>query len=219
MDSHDQRDEEQPAGGTGGRDEGEGAVEQPRPPVEDFCNITDPVECGGGAPAPEPPVAGVVVSLRDIASFRPSPPGNGMEPAGWAVEDLPANFVADASAQVVSGTLLGRPAEVRFTPVGFRWVHSDGAVVQSATGGASWGALGVREFTDTDTSRRFPESGEYTVTVEVVLSAEYRFGGSGWVPIAGTLTVAGPGQRVLVGRFDTVLTQGDCHAYPTGPGC
>ena len=28
-----------------------------------------------------------------------------------------------------------------------------------------------------------------------------------------------PPQRVLVGEFDTVLTQGDCNANPSGPGC
>ncbi|WP_022893792.1 PKD domain-containing protein [Agromyces subbeticus] len=159
------------------------------------------------------------MTLRDIASFVPAKPGSDMEPGGWAVEDLPANFVAAASAQVVSGTLLGQPADVRFTPVGYRWTHSDGAVIDRTAPGATWTALGQREFTPTDTSHIFAESGEYTVTLEVVLRAEYRFAGSGWRAIAGTLAVAGDPQRVLVGEFDTVLTNGDCRANPSGPGC
>lgn len=190
--------------------------------VEDACSPTDPTRCATPptTPAdPAEPTPAVVVTLRDIASFVPTKPGNEMEPGGWAVEDLPANFVAAASVQVVSGTLLGQPADVRFTPVGFRWRHSDGGVVESGAPGATWATLGQREFTATGTSHVYAESGEYTVSVEVVLRAEYRFAGSGWRSIAGTLAVTGDPQRVLVGDFDTVLTDGDCNATPSGPGC
>ncbi|MFB6612197.1 hypothetical protein ACFCVO_17875 [Agromyces sp. NPDC056379] len=186
------------------------------------CSPLNSALCATPPTVPEDPAApapAVVVTLRDIASFIPAKPGNGMEPGGWAVEDLPANFVAAASVQVVSGTLLGQPADVRFTPVGYRWQHSDGVVVESGEPGATWAALGQREFTATGTSRVFADSGEYTVALEAVLRAEYRFAGSGWRSIAGTLAVAGDPQRVLVGDFDTVLTNGDCNANPSGPGC
>lgn len=159
------------------------------------------------------------MTLRDIASFRPATPGNGMEPGGWAVVGLPANFVAAASVEVVSGALLAQPADVRFTPVGYRWTHSDGAAAESGTPGATWATLGQREFTPTSTSHAYGAPGEYTVELAVVLRAEYRFAGSPWRSIAGTLSVAGAPQRVLVGEFDTVLTQGDCAANPSGPGC
>ncbi len=168
---------------------------------------------------PEEPAAPIVVTLRDIASFRPAAPGNGMEPGGWAIEGLPANFVAAASVQVVSGTLLGQPADVRFTPVGYRWTHSDGGVVESGGPGATWSALGQREFSQTATSHTYAAAGEYTVDLTVIVRAEYRFAGSPWRAISGTLPLAGVPQRVLVGEFDTVLTQGDCNANPAGPGC
>jgi len=181
----------------------------------DCSRLTQP------APPSAPPKPGgpVVITLRDIASFRPTPPATVMEPKGWAVVGLPANFVADAEAQVVSGTLLGRTAEVRFTPVGYRWTHSDGAVVESASPGATWSELRTKEFTKTATSHVYASTGEYTATLEVVLSAEYRFGGSGWQSIAGVLAVAGDPVPVLVGEVDTVLTNGDCRANPSGPGC
>ena len=186
------------------------------------CSTTMHPECVMTAPPAEPttPAPGTpAVTLRDIASFRPAEPSDVMEPNGWAIEGLPANFVANASPEVVSGTLLGQPADVRFTPVGYRWVHSDGASVASSSPGATWSALGVAEFTATDTSHVYAASGEYTVTLQVSLAAEYRFAGSGWLPIAGTLTIDGAPQRVLVGEVDTVLTVGDCTAYPSSPGC
>lgn len=172
------------------------------------------------AAEPEPAPAGEpTVTMRDIASFRPAEPGNGMEPGGWAVVGLPANFVAESSVQTLSGTLLGRPAEVRFHPVAYRWTHSDGAVVQTSTPGSTWEALGQAEFTETATSHVYAASGEYTVDVAVVFVAEYRFNGSVWRWIDGTLSVPGAPQSVLVGEFDTVLVTGDCRVAPDGPGC
>lgn len=200
---------------------GDAAAPAPAPPAPpENCSPSNIALCAVDPTRPEDPAAApVVVTLRDIASFRPAAPGNGMEPAGWAVEGLPANFVAAASVQVVSGTLLGQPADVRFTPIGYRWSHSDGAVVDSATPGATWAALGQGEFTETVTSHVYATAGEYTVDVAATLRAEYRFAGSPWRAIAGTLAVAGAPQRVLVGEFDTVLTQGDCNAHPDAPGC
>lgn len=188
-------------------------------PLDDCSPINSRLCAGDPAAPPEEPVPEVVVTLRDIASFRPATPGNGMEPGGWAVVGLPANFVAAASVEVISGTLLGQPADVRFTPVGYHWSHSDGAVVESVTPGSTWAALGQREFSPTATSHVYAAPGEYTVALAVVLRAEYRFAGSPWRSIAGTLSVAGTPQRVLVGEFDTVLTRGDCTADPSGPGC
>ena len=53
----------------------------------------------------------------------------------------------------------------------------------------------------------------------MIYAAEYRFDGSVWRWIDGTLAVDAPPQSVLVGEFDTVLVTGDCNARPDGPGC
>ncbi len=194
--------------------------ERPTAPPNDVCSPINVSQCAftGAEPAP-PPAGEPAVTLRDIASFRPSTPTNEIEPAGWAVVGLPANFVAEASVQTRSGTLLGRSAEVRFHPVAYRWTHSDGAVVQSSTPGATWAELGQAEFTATATSHAYATSGEFTVELAVVYVAEYRFDGSVWRWIDGTLTIPGTPQQVLVGEFDTVLVTGDCNVAPDGPGC
>jgi hypothetical protein len=213
----------QPEGGIGNHEDDAGELDlpPPTPPPPSNCSPTNIAICAGdpAAPPEEPTPEPVVVTLRDIASFRPAAPSNGMEPGGWAVVGLPANFVAAASVEVVSGTLLGQPADVRFTPVGYRWSHGDGGALETGAPGATWAELGQREFSPTATSHVYAATGEYQVQLSVVLRAEYRFAGSPWRPIAGTLAVAGAPQRVLVGEFDTVLTQGDCIANPSGPGC
>ncbi|MGW9629120.1 hypothetical protein ACWGST_00280 [Agromyces sp. NPDC055520] len=194
---------------------------KPEPAVSENCSPLNPQQCWMPPTEPDPsaPVPGTIITLRDIASFVPAKPVGDMEPRGWAVRDLPANFIADASTQIITGTLLGQPADVRFTPVGYRWTHSDGGLVESATPGTTWESLGLREFTATDTSHQYDESGRYTVTLDIVLRAEYRFAGSAWRPIAGTLTITGDPQPVLVGQIDTVLVDSDCIQNPTGPGC
>ncbi|GAA2035567.1 hypothetical protein GCM10009819_20060 [Agromyces tropicus] len=190
------------------------------PPPPDICTPENPEPCSfeGGEPD-DPPTGEPTVTLRDIASFRPTAPAGAMEPEGWAVVGLPANFIGAASVETRSGTLLGRPAEVRFHPVGYRWTHSDGTVVATSDPGAPWGDLGLAEFSPTPTSHVFGTSGVHPVEPSVVYAAEYRFDGSAWRWIDGTLTIAAPGVTVLVGEFDTVLVTGDCTVAPRGPGC
>jgi len=160
------------------------------------------------------------VTIADVASFAPVAPKDAMEPRpGVAVRRLPANFISGATTQVVDGVLLGRSAAVRFTPVGFSWATGDGERVEASTPGASWERLGVGELTDTATSHRYAERGWYDVRPVVTYAAEYRFDGSGWVPIEGTLDVAGETFSVRVVTVETRLVRGDCLQYPHDPGC
>lgn len=179
------------------------------PPVREQCTDTPDV-CNPS----------LVISLNDIASFKASVPVLAqMQPSGWALKNLPMNLVASAAVEEISGELLGFPASVRFTPVSYAWDYGDGTSGTSVTGGASWEALGVPELTKTATSHVYRERGEYAVTVSVVLSAEYRFAGQPWRPIAGTLQIAGAASPVSVKTVRTVLVRGTCLQYPNDPGC
>ncbi|MEB0201444.1 hypothetical protein QN355_07330 [Cryobacterium sp. 10S3] len=161
----------------------------------------------------------LVVRISDLVNFPAAAPGQGMEPNGWAITGLPANFLAQASVHVRTGLLLGFAAEVRFTPTRFHWDLGDGAAIASATGGASWAALGVPEFSNTATSHVFRSTGRHTVVLSVVYSAEYRASGQPWRPVQGTLTIAAPPIAVVVSTASTVLVGQDCTANPSGPGC
>jgi len=161
----------------------------------------------------------VVVTISDIARFRPTPALQRGEPGGWAVIGLPANIYADARTQVVPGTLLGEPAEVRFTPTGFHWDYGDGSSAASASPGATWAVLGLREFDATPTSHVFTQRGDYTIRLDVTYRAEYRLGSGGFVPIPGTLALPANDIRVSARSAGTVLVDRTCTRAPTGPGC
>ncbi|MEJ3405012.1 hypothetical protein WDJ51_09720 [Rathayibacter sp. YIM 133350] len=172
-----------------------------------------PVVCNPATPLP------TVVTLSDIASFRPTPPTQGMDPVGWAVVGLPTNFYGQASVDVVNGTLLGFLAAVRFTPVRYRWTYGDGTSAAFASGGGSWTGLRLAEFDATPTSHVYRSSGRYTAVLSVDYSAEYSFAGQPWRSIAGTLAVSAAPLSILAGEAETVLVAHSCTQNPSGPGC
>ena len=160
-----------------------------------------------------------VPTLNDIAAFRPSPGVDHMEPDGWFVVGLDANFYATGGSSVVPGTLLGYPANVRFTPIRWRWTYGDGASATLATRGATWAAQGIQEFEPTSTSHVYSAPGTYYIDLTIGYRAEYSFNESGWATIAGTLWL--PANRLVasVGWAKTVLVERDCSVAPVGPGC
>ncbi len=167
-----------------------------------------------------PPTPGAL-TLADIASFRADAGTLSTEPNGWAAIGLPFNPISTAATHEVEGVLLGAPATVRFTPVAWRWDFGDGSEpTATATGGASWAALGVPEFEPTTTSHIYRARGQYAVAAVVTFVADYRIGAGPWARIPGRLelTVSAPA-AVRVVNARTVLVAEDCNANPRGPGC
>jgi hypothetical protein len=159
------------------------------------------------------------VRVSDLQNFPAYAAPTGMEPNGWAIVGLHANFWAGASAQISDGLLLGEPAQVMFTPIGYRWDYGDGATTSSPTGGASWETLGLTEFDQTPTSHSYADQGTYSVTLTVDYRADYSFGDQGWRPVEGIVTVPSAPFTVVSARESTVLVAEDCNQNPRGPGC
>ena len=207
------------------------------PALPTVCANGDPMKpgietipCGNGTflplaqhNAPAVPCAGcspdTIVRVSDLQNFPAYPAPTGMEPNGWAIVGLAANFWAGASAQIGEGLLLGEPAQVMFTPIGYRWDYGDGTTAVSADGGASWADLGLTEFSSTPTSHKYAARGSYSVTLTVDYRADYSFGDQGWRPVDGIVTVPSAPFAVVAATESTVLVAEDCNANPRGPGC
>jgi len=203
------------SGGGGGRDNSDGAAApgagQPAPaPV---CNPV--VGCRGGYEVWTPPE----VTLSDLASFTPAGPTFTAEPDGVAVRGMPANFVASASEQHLSGELFGQPVVVRFVPAAFLFDYGDGTSRTAPTGGATWPALGQAQFTPTATSHAYGERGTYAASVTVRYSASVDFGSGSWREVAGFVESTTGGYGVRVVEVRTALVDRTCLEDPTGPGC
>ncbi|WP_157509462.1 hypothetical protein [Glaciibacter superstes] len=173
------------------------------------------INCEPGSPC-DP---NLVVRISDLVNFKAATPSQGMEPAGWAVVGLSTNFFAAASVHTVSSTLLGFPADVRFTPAGYHWNYGDGESSSLRDGGASWAALGLPEFSPTFTSHVYRSSGTRIITLDVQYTAEYRFAGQGWRNVQGSIAVPADPMNATAGDSKTVLVTRECTANPRGPGC
>lgn len=193
-----------------------GAGQPPRPCQEVFAGLCygegrgKPVDGDSATPA---------VTLRDIALFRPQPATQRMQPDGWMIVGLDTNFYALIDRHIVSGSLLGAAADVRFTPVGYRWRYGDGSSARLTSKGSTWQALGASEFDPTPTSHIYRASGTYVIDLDVEYTAEYRFAGGGWVPLSGTIVL--PANRLVATAGDavTVLVDRHCAQPPAGVGC
>lgn len=205
-----------PGSGAGG---GGGSGTTPLPPMP--CEEVFAGLCyGDGQGKPGEPAPGIPsVTWSDLAVFRPQPAIQYMQPDGWMVVGLPTNFVAVIDRHVVAGTLLGAPAEVRFTPSAYRWRYGDGSSARLGTTGASWQALGLREFDATPTSHVYRSSGTYVIELDVEYTAEYRFAGGAWTALSGVIVLPANDLIATAGDAVTVLVDRDCAAAPAGPGC
>lgn len=207
-------------GGSGGGPSAGGAGTPALPPMP--CEEVFAGLCygdGPGKPGDATP-ATPGVTLNDLAFFRPQAAVQYMQPDGWMIVGLPTNIVAVIDRHVVSGTLLGAPAEVRFTPTAYRWRYGDGHAARLTTAGASWQALGLGEFDATPTSHVYRASGTYVIELDVEYAAEYRFAGGVWRALQGVIVL--PANDLVATAADgavTVLVDRDCASAPTGPGC
>lgn len=159
------------------------------------------------------------VTLADLVNFAPTPGVDHMQPNGWMIVGLDTNFYAAVGPQVKSGVLLGRQAQVRFTPTRYHWAYGDGYQASLASKGAPWASQGGHEFDHTPTSHVYTRAGTYSIDLGIDFTAEYRYAGGDWVPIAGTLPVVANRLTATAGSAKTVLVHRDCTVPPHGPGC
>lgn len=184
------------------------------------------------APAPDPCATATVcrempyeivsvpdVTIEDLASFRPAAPTLTGEPLGFGVVGLPANVVAAASEQRLSGELLDWDVTVRFRPAVYVFDYGDGTTLRTATGGAAWAATGQPQFTQTATSHTYRARGTYAVSARVLYSAAVDFGSGVWRPVSGYVTADSGAYLIEVLEARTALVDRTCAEDPRGPGC
>jgi hypothetical protein len=201
-------------GGSSGHSKG-GGTHKPTPPV---CQGL-PEACQTFTVIPPGAPGNPSVTINDLKNFPAAPGTDHMEPSGWMVVGLPTNFYSVVGVQSVNGTLLGKSATVRFTPVSWHWTYGDGAAATHPTPGGTWAAQGIREFDPTPTSHTYVGAGTYFIDLSITFTADYRFANGNWTPVFGALTL--PANRLVAtaGGAKTVLVNHDCGENPGGPGC
>ena len=171
--------------------------------------------CEGSSP---PKTVDLPDSVRDVARFIPRPMTQSMEPVGWGVRGVPVNFVSSARTHVVSGTLLGRPAEVRFIPIRYRRDFGDGTSMSTREPGGSWASLGQAAWSATPTSHIYGTAGTFVVTLAVDYVADFRFSARSWTRLTGTVSGRANPLTVRIATASTVLVDRTCPTSAIGCG-
>lgn len=198
--------------GRGGGNDEPGEVD----PLDDCIYILND-RCLAAGPERGTPVDPVTVA--DIEAFRPDAGVDTMEPDGWGIVGLDANFYGSTDIRIVDGVLLDQAAAVRFTPIGWRWDYGDGTSRASDDPGRSWASLGLGEFEPTPTSHAYRAPGTFTITLEIEYSAEYGVAGSPWTEVVGTVTLPANSLTATIGDAKTVLVDRECGQRDGAPGC
>jgi len=102
--------------------------------------------------------------LSDAFIAFSSRPWASWEPGGELEVEVLAGFTVTAGSDSSTGSLLGRPASIRFVPTSAHWSFSDGSTM---TGFA--------------VSKAFVQSGDHTAVAKVGYRIDYRYDGSDWV--------------------------------------
>ncbi|CAN5218498.1 hypothetical protein BH11ACT5_BH11ACT5_17250 [soil metagenome] len=196
---------------------GSGDIDESAPTDDPFADCYDPYS----TTCARPYIVTVTspVTLSDIATFHPTPAVDHSQPHGWAIIGLDTNFYATGGRHTVDGTLLGKPASVRFTPVHWTWDYGDNTTASRTVPGATWKAQSIHEFDPTPTSHIYRQRGTVTINLDVAYTAEYRYDQGPWIPITGTLTLPANPLTITVGDAKTVLVEHNCRQNRAGPGC
>lgn len=177
----------------------------------------DPI--AGGDPPAAPSIDYSAFTSSDLVSFTPASATATVEPSGLGIAGMPVNVVASAASHTLTGSLFGQPIVIRFDPAGYRFDYGDGTILEAATGGQSWDALGLPPFTATPTSHAYADPGEYTVSVVVHYVATLQAPDGRWFPVAGTVSSTASAFGVRVFEVSTALVEHTCAEDPAGPAC
>ena len=140
------------------------------------------------------------------ADFTPAAVNGNVYPSNELSLGQQASFVSSAVQHYRSGTLLGLPTEVRFTPISVSWNFGDG---NSGTGGYA--------------PHSFGSAGVHQVQMRVIYAISYRVKGSvAWISEPDSITVA---DDLLVnvaaggGQAVAIEAEADSRVLLVGQGC
>jgi hypothetical protein len=110
------------------------------------------------------------VNANEVANFSPDDSSAAVSPSNNLTTGQSATFFSDPKVHYRLGSVLGRSAQVRFSPIGAAWTFGDGSTAN--------GDKATHVFTN----------GKFDVEVTITYSVSYRFAGQGpWLEDPGQI--------------------------------
>lgn len=172
----------------------------------------------GGAPAAAAPVLPTTITYADVQRFAPGTTSFTLEPSWWAIKGGHMNAYATATTQTIQGTIATIPVTITFVPAEYVWSWGDGTTLTTTSGGASWEALDLPDWSPTETSHVYESRGDVQVSLTVRYSATVT-GQGRTIPVTGLVAAPATSAPVRVVESHRALVAADCLVDPHGPGC
>jgi hypothetical protein len=150
--------------------------------------LFDVTFCSGAAPGPAALTLG---DIRTAFARLPLPAARLVvqPPDGLTLVNFATNFfTTDTRPLLRRVTILGRQVTIRATPSSYTWTYGDGATRTTTSPGAAYPRLEI--------THRYARKGRYAVRLAVTYRGDFRLGAQPWRAIPGTVSIAGPAQRL-----------------------
>ncbi|MFK4791821.1 hypothetical protein [Microbacterium sp. ZW T5_56] len=158
-------------------------------------------------PTPEQPAYPDTIYNTDLIHFAPHNPTATAPNEAMALTNTPLPITLTATTHTLTGTLLGHPVTVTFTPTGFTLDHGDNTTPTHATDNPA-------TIAHTYTSR-----GTYPTTISTTYTATVTFPDNIPRPVQGTITITTPGPITRILAAHTAPVRTTCTTTPTAPAC
>ena len=147
-------------------------------PVSKLQKVSKPPKVAKPPIVVKPPKRKVVVKRNTrkndgLGFFRPDAPVAQLNPIRVLRLGEEVSFTVNSRVHFRSNRLLGNQGQVRFTPVTYRWMFSNGVEADGRS-----------------VNQSFADAGQYSAVVSVSFRVAYRFGRGGvWIRDPGTITL------------------------------
>jgi hypothetical protein len=171
-----------------------------------------PVEAGF-VPAEAP----VVITLEEFQKQPVLAATILSQPANFGLRNAHSNMWAQAAEQEFAFVFQDADIVLKARPVAYLWEYGDGTTVRTTSPGGPVPGNGFD--TQTPTSHRYAETGDFQVAVTTFFAGDYSLDGGPFQPVAGEAAVVSAPHLMSIWRTQGHQVSQDCLENPTGVGC
>ncbi len=159
------------------------APPDPAEPAEPVAAVAAAPAAGPAAPPAPPQVTTGLVAeaLRQVP--LPASQIEVQPPNGRTLVNFETNFYTEGGDLTRTITLLGQQVDLQISAASYTWVFGDGESLRTTGPGAAYPQL--------DVTHRYLQAGEVQVGVDTTYTAQFSVNGGPFVPVPGSVTVAG----------------------------
>lgn len=161
--------------------------------------------------------APIIITLTEFESQPILAAGVFSQPDQFGLRNAHSNLYAVANDQEFTFEFQNAQIQLRAWPVSYEWSYGDGTSLTTSNPGSAVPGDGFD--TETPTSHRYTETGDYMVQLDTLFAGDYSVDGGPWLPVAGLARVSSEPHLMSIWRSERHSVAETCLENPSGIGC